>query len=571
MKRIILFFIFCFPFLLTAQLISDDFESYNVGDFDSQWTAGEWVGWFNNPSLTTISDEQANGGTKSLKVELNHDVVALLGTLDQGAYEISYYEYVPTGNAAYTNLQHNYTATTGDWLVEMYVNQDGTGSFTSNGSAFPFTPVYDQWAEYKFELNFITSEGTFSYNGNPLFIFAINTNANGSTPALNQVNAINFFGGCINQTACTPTAYYDDVSVVEIPIPPYDARIINPSAPSEYTSVPVGLEQPVTLQADVLNVGSDNITDVTVTFTLKDSGGSTLMTETSDPVASIASTEIATISTTTTYTLSGVDNYVMEYEVNITETDGNMADNMTTLDVPYIFDPSVYSRDNGGFVDGIGINGATGILGQTFEFIDQAIVTDIAIFYAGGAVNDTIKGYIYEADAASGEPATLVAEAVPHAITEVGGVGSEIFVLLNFTDEVELPAGDYIFLVEQAGINNLLLSASTTIYTPGRTWASTDDGATWSNLEAFNIPVALGVRPLISMVGVNTDESAANYINDLTISPNPTSDFVTIDLQLNEVKDFTLEIFNVNGQRIQTFDYEKTFGGQYQLNLTLNR
>jgi len=182
MKRIILLIVLCFPFLLTAQLTSDDFESYNVGDFDSQWTAGEWVGWFNNPSLTTISDEQANGGTKSLKVELNHDVVALLGTLDQGAYEISYFQYVPAGNAAYTNLQHNYTATAGDWLVEMYVNQDGTGSFTSNGAAFPFTPVYDQWAEYKFELNFITSEATFSYNGNPLFIFAINTNANGSTP-----------------------------------------------------------------------------------------------------------------------------------------------------------------------------------------------------------------------------------------------------------------------------------------------------------------------------------------------------------------------------------------------------
>ena len=141
MKKIILFFTICFPIFLSAQLTADDFEAYTLGSFDAQWDPANWVGWFNNPSSSTISDEQAHAGVQSVKIEQDDDLVALLGTLDAENYEITYWQYVPIGSGAYTNMQHLYTSTTGDWMFEVYVNQDGTGQFNTGGQGFLFTPV----------------------------------------------------------------------------------------------------------------------------------------------------------------------------------------------------------------------------------------------------------------------------------------------------------------------------------------------------------------------------------------------------------------------------------------------
>ena len=69
------------------------------------------------------------------------------------------------------------------------------------------------------------------------------------------------------------------------------------------------------------------------------------------------------------------------------------------------------------------------------------------------------------------------------------------------------------------------------------------------------------------MVGVNVDESAVNYVNELEISPNPTQGFVNIDLELLENQDLTVEVFNVHGQQLKTIVDNNTFGGTYQLNL----
>ncbi|MFK8010081.1 MAG: T9SS type A sorting domain-containing protein [Saprospiraceae bacterium] len=567
MKKIILLFAICFPFILSAQLTSDDFESYDLGSFDFQWDATNWVGWFNNASGSTISDEQAHLSTQSVKIEENDDLVALLGTLDFGTYEISFWQFVPSGNAGYINMQHNYTSTAGDWMFEVYVNQDGTGQFNTAGLGSPFTPVFDQWVEYKFNLNFIDSEGQFSYNGSPLVDFAINSNANNALVGLNQVNAINFFGGCLTAGTCTPLSYYDDVEVTYIPGPPHDARLINPEPASEYFTVPNGLEQPLNLVADVWNIGEQDITDVTVTFNVRDGGGGIIHTETSDPMAAIGSGEQASFVGNGGYTFTGADNYSVDYIANIAETDDDLTDNTQSLTSPFALDPSIYSRDDGNFDNGVGYNGGTGKFGVTYEFIDAATVESIILAFSGGAAGDTINGFIYSVNV-DGSPDTVVATTEPFITTAVGGgIGSEIFATLTFTDGIEIDAGNYIFMVEQTSTTSLGVATSQNNYTPGTTWASADD-IMWSNLENFGLPVPMAIRPFLSLVGVNTDESAANYVDELTISPNPTQDFVTIDLQLLETHDLILQIFNGSGQVIKTLVDNNTLGDQYQLDLS---
>ena len=567
MKKIILIITICFPIFLSAQLTSDDFETYTLGAFDSQWDPANWVGWFSNPSNATISDEQANSGIHSVKIEQDDDLVALLGTLDAETYEISYWQYVPSGSGAYTNLQHNYTSTTGDWMFEVYVNQDDTGQFNTGGIGYLFTPVYDQWVEYKFTLNFISSEGVFSYNGAPLVNFAVNTNAGDMMPGLNQVNAINFYGGCLpTQVPCNTVAYYDDVTVTYIPAPAHDARIIDPEPASPYFTVPNGLEQPLNLAASVRNVGGQDITDVSVTFNVRDGGGTIIHTETSDLLPTLGSGEEASFVGAGTYSFPGTDNYSVEYVANLAETDNDLADNSINLPSPFALDPSIYARDNGNFDNGVGYNGGTGKLGVMYEFTDAATVESIILAFSGGAAGDTIKGFIYSVDV-DGIPDTVLASTESFITAGAGGgIGSEIFATLTFTDGVEIPAGNYVFMVEQTTVTSLGVATSQNVHTPGTTWATADE-ITWNNLEDFGLPVPMAIRPFLSMVGVDTDESAANYVDQLTISPNPTQDIVTINLQLLETNDLTLQLFNGSGQVIKTLVDKNTLGDQYQLNL----
>lgn len=567
MKKFILLFTICFPIILSAQLTSDDFESYTLGSFDTQWDAANWVGWFSNPSNSTISDEQAHAGVHAVKIEQDDDLVALLGTLDTEGYQISYWQFVPSGSGAYTNLQHNYTSIAGDWMFEVYVNQDGTGQFNSAGFQIPYTPIHDQWVEYKFDLNFLTSEGVFSYNGTTVANFAINSNSINTLQGLNQVNAINFFGGCLPQGNCTSLAYYDDVQVTFIPAPPHDARIINPEPVSQYSTVPIGLEQPLNFEASVWNVGGQDITEVSVTFNVRDLGGNILYTETSDLMATLGSGEQASFVGNGNYLFPGTDNYTVEYVANIAETDNDLTDNTQSVATPFALDPSIYARDNGNFDNRIGFFNIPGKFGIAYEFVDVVTVKSIILASSGGVVGDTINGFIYSVDV-DGNPDTVLAETEPFVTTATGGgLGNETFTILTFTDGIEILAGNYIFMVEQASNTDLGIAASSTgIYTAGTTWLSNDD-FTWINVEDIGFPFPLAIRPFLSLVGVDTDESAANYVDQLTISPNPTQDLITINLQLLESHDLTLQLFNGSGQVIKTLVDKNTLGDQYQLNL----
>lgn len=564
MKKHLLLLTLCFPILLMGQLTADDFESYQLGDFDSQWDASAWAGWFNNPSNTTISDEQAHAGMNSLKIETDDDVVALLGVIDQEYYEITFWQYVPSGNEGYINLQHNYTPTAGGWTADTYIAANGAGIFISNEGQTQFPAVYDAWVEYKFNLNFITAEGQFTYNGQLVSGFALDM-TNQGMPGLNQINAINFYGGCAT-TGCTSLAYYDDVEITFIPAPPFNVRVFDPAPPAEYSIVPSGLEQPINLEANIWNIGASEITNATVTFNVKDGTGATVYTETANPIAVVPSGDQFTVAATGTHTLTESDNYTIDYEVSIAEADADLADNTVSVNVLYANDPNIYARDDSNFDNGIGINNGTGTFGQTFDFIDQASVQSISVFFGGGMVGDSIAGHIYSLDATSGMPDTIIASTMPFEVTQVGAVGMEIFANLEFSDVVELPAGDYLFAIEQKANNNILVATSPSIYTLNKTWATTDS-VTWNNLEAFNFAVALGIRPIINMVGVDVDESASNYLNHLEISPNPSDGFVTIDLQLLENKDLDIQVFNMNGQIVNTIMDKNTIGGRYELRL----
>jgi len=257
--------------------------------------------------------------------------------------------------------------------------------------------------------------------------------------------------------------------------------------------------------------------------------------------------------------------------VSIAETDSDLADNLATLEVPFTFDPNIYARDDGNFVDGgVGTGAQTAIFAQNFDFINAAVINGMLYAYEAGVVGDVVNGIIYSMDAA-GMPDTVVATTEPFALTAAGVSGSPEFVTLEFAELVELEAGTYFFAIEQTTANSMNISFSNTVYTEGTVFAGLLDQTGnfgWTPFEDFNLRLALSIRPLIVNVGVGTNDPDVNYVNELEISPNPTNGFVTVDLELFETQDLTVEVLNTNGQVIKMINENNSLGGQYQLNLT---
>lgn len=165
MKKIYLlgFLLGAFTFSATAQVeLTDDFESYNLGDISSQ--ASHWRTW----SGTEGGDEDAdvvdsfvNSGDQSLRItdnEITDQILLVPSTPTTGIYTIQWQMYIPFGKAGYFNMQAALTAEGSPWNQALmggnvYFNCDGssggTGGVTGqiDCSSFDETFSYpeDEW------------------------------------------------------------------------------------------------------------------------------------------------------------------------------------------------------------------------------------------------------------------------------------------------------------------------------------------------------------------------------------------------------------------------------------------
>jgi len=526
MRRLLLLFFTCIPFILNAQLTSENFDSYNTGSFDSQWTAGEWVGWFGGAS---------NAGT-----------------------------------GAYLNLQHNYTNTAGDWAAEVYFSDEVTGQavIITDAVQTPFPIVHDAWAQNRVVANFNTMTGEYYYNGTLVHTWVLNTNASGGA-GLNQLNGINFYGACLDAGGgCSSLAYYDDINVNFIPPPDYDLVLAEFAPPTEYTRVPVGLEKPLNLSANVSNLGVNPASNVSVTFTVSNASG-VLFMETSPVVASMDPNAVETFTLSNTFTPT-TGAYTVEYTVDLDEDDDNTANNTTSIPIIYSVDDVLdyeYARDDGNYTDGIGTNNQGNILGHNYDFVVSVGVAAINTSSIGGAAGEEIVGHIYSTTT-HGAPDMLMASTDVVIIDTPGSDGNPVDYTLSFPATVDLDAGEYFFGVEQVGNTNLLVSTTDNIFTPGKTWASLDGGAVWDELEDLGFSLAMHVRPALNRVDVINVEEPIGFVNALSIFPNPTSGQFTFDITLAENKNLSVDIYNTQGQLVATERIGNTQGGEFTMDLS---
>ncbi|MFZ4473590.1 MAG: T9SS type A sorting domain-containing protein [Saprospiraceae bacterium] len=122
-----------------SAIICDNFESYTVGALSPQalfWKP--WAGLETGVLSALVSTDRASEGTKSMKVQYavagadqGADQLLLLGNKTSGRYELKWKMYVPSGKAAYYNIQNSETPGQ-QWNLDMFFDSNGVARVIIN-------------------------------------------------------------------------------------------------------------------------------------------------------------------------------------------------------------------------------------------------------------------------------------------------------------------------------------------------------------------------------------------------------------------------------------------------------
>ena len=138
---------------LQAQLFTDDFEGYAVGDYIAVEGAPAWAVWTAGQEGldmdAQVSADTSQSGTQSLKIFGDiaggpMDIILIAGL--EGQYEVSFSMLVPEGNSGYYNVQENQVPGTA-WAFECNLNGNGTVNYNIDGGAYTLDGAFttDTW------------------------------------------------------------------------------------------------------------------------------------------------------------------------------------------------------------------------------------------------------------------------------------------------------------------------------------------------------------------------------------------------------------------------------------------
>lgn len=212
MKHLVLPVLLATVGVVNAQLLSEDFEGYAVGDYISLVgePAGAWNTWTDGNAGTTmdsqISNEAALSGSNSLKLFGGvaggpMDIMLLAGIT--GAYDITFNILVPSGNSGYYNVQENIIPGT-SWAFECNLNGNGSVNYNIDGGAYTLDASYTagEWLKITHHID----------TDNDLMNVYFNDEYVGQLPFDGvEIGGVNFYAAGDGLT--TPTYYIDDVFV----------------------------------------------------------------------------------------------------------------------------------------------------------------------------------------------------------------------------------------------------------------------------------------------------------------------------------------------------------------------
>ena len=221
-----------------------NFDGLAVGDYIGSQES--WMTWTDDPGSTEdaqVSDDFALSGSNSMHIYQTNqtggpmDVVYVAG-ITEGAYDVIFNMYIPTGGSGYYNFQE--VANPGVlWAFEVVLASVGQFQLSidqaaSGSGEFPL----DAWFEMKHSINLDTDEMTLYVDGEMVDTFPYD----GA-----EIGGVNFFG--TGDGVELGNYYVDDLSVVEM-----GTSAVAPLAePMTFVMGPNPAQNFVTLSADIDN------------------------------------------------------------------------------------------------------------------------------------------------------------------------------------------------------------------------------------------------------------------------------------------------------------------------------
>ena len=258
-----------------AYSFSDDFESYNVGDYLAKsspvWTT--WSGTEGGSEDAKISDTRAYSGTKSVYLKSTSpnggptDLVFPLPQLyDKGKVEFNTKIFVDENKGGYFNFQG--AANIGEvWTIDVYFVNNGNFFILENSNSnlvAASTYPTAQWFDLSIIADLTINNWVVKINGETIATFAT---------AINKISYIDFYpvnGSSVGGNG-QASYYLDDFNIAYTPFVPLqkDGALLTVSANT------LGLTgQESNIGGKLINVGIDTITSFDIKWTYGSAGGS---------------------------------------------------------------------------------------------------------------------------------------------------------------------------------------------------------------------------------------------------------------------------------------------------------
>ncbi|MCF8374098.1 MAG: T9SS type A sorting domain-containing protein [Bacteroidales bacterium] len=217
------------------------------------------------------------------------------------------------------------------------------------------------------------------------------------------------------------------------------------NVPGEYSITPLSQAGPYSLSSGLLNFGYGTLSNVALSVQVNGSS------QGSNSIASLAPGAVSALSLASTYTPTVAGSYSFQYSGSTNETDADLSNN--TLTETLVVSDSIFARDEGVILGGIGLTGVAGSLGSIFDIQNTDVLTSISVYFGPyNALNVQFSFSIYENyNETSNTVGNLIYTSATYTKT------SAMFSNWNTLDiaDVSLMPDKYLLVINQLGTANI--------------------------------------------------------------------------------------------------------------------
>lgn len=321
----------------------------------------------------------------------------------------------------------------------------------------------------------------------------------------------------------------------------------------QYSIYPFGQLRPLGINMDAFNNGSVT-QDAVANFTIMN-GSNTVLDQDQD-VLQLMPGETRKVFVSPDFTPPAeVGTYTVTHNLTSLNTDLDPSDNTSTTS--FKVSENIYARDAGNpwtFETG---DSTSMILSNAFHLVNPTTVYSIAVLVG----NNSDAGSFLVGDIRDLDLETVWGETQEVTVTNsmMNGVNGQNFTHLIFDPPLDLEAGDYAVCVQVVGFVRIGESG-TSVPQTSFIFYNGSAGEDWY-YTTTTPSVRMGFD---ATVGINDEASLNNGLYAQSI-PNPTNGITRLVYEMTTQAPVTVELFDVSGKMVMTFNEGNKAPGQHQL------